>query len=135
MELKADKEQMLSLAQQVMACRPPASSYALLLHEKFILFCLENIKKDVSHEIEDSEQFLRILRIHDIVTQHLMYELYLHGYFLRDDKEFNLVPYVGDIHLRALTSYTLLRALKSGQQQGGYPPGPEPGWRLLARLV
>ena len=28
----------------------------------------------------------------------------------------------------------LLRAPKSGQQQGGYPPGREPGWWLRARL-
>ena len=40
-------------------------------------------------------------------TQHLMCELYMHGCLLHADKEFNLVPYVGDIHLRALTSYTL----------------------------
>lgn len=36
-----------------------------------------------------------------------MCELCLHGYLLYADKEFNLVPYVGDIHFRALTSDTL----------------------------
>ena len=30
----------------------------------------------------------------------------MHGYLLRVEREFNLIPYVGDIHLRALTSYT-----------------------------
>jgi len=35
-----------------------------------------------------------------------MCDFYLHRYLLRLDKEFNPVPYVGDIHLRALTSYT-----------------------------
>jgi hypothetical protein len=105
-ELKADKEQMLNLAQEVMACRPPASSYSLFLHERFLFFCLESIKNEISHEIEDGVQFLQILRAHDVPTQHLMCELYMHGYLLRVDREFNLVPYVGDIHLRALTSYT-----------------------------
>jgi len=31
----------------------------------------------------------------------------MHGYFLGMDREFNPVPYVGDIHLMALTSYTI----------------------------
>ena len=105
-ELKADKEQILNLAQEVMACRPPASSYSLFLHERFLFFYLESIKKEISHEIEDGVQFLQILRAHDVITQHLMCELYMHEYPLCVDREFSLVPYVGDIHLRALTSYT-----------------------------
>jgi len=36
-----------------------------------------------------------------------MYELYMHGYFLRDVQTFNPVPFVGDAHLRAFTSYTI----------------------------
>lgn len=52
-ELKADKEQMFTLAQEVMTCLPPASSYVLFLHEKFLFFFLERIKKDISHENED----------------------------------------------------------------------------------
>ena len=106
-ELKADKEHMFSLAQEVMECHPPASSYALFLHEQFIFFYLESIKKEISHEIEDGVQFLQILRAHDLETQNLMCELYMHGYLLHENKEFNPVPYVGDIHLRALTSNTL----------------------------
>jgi len=104
-ELKSDKERILNLAQEVMARRPPASSYSLFLHECFLFFCLESIKKEISHEIEDGVQFLQILRAHDVPTQHLMCELYMHEYLLRVDREFNPVPYVGDIHLRALTSY------------------------------
>ena len=34
-----------------------------------------------------------------------MCEFYPHGYLLQLDRDFNPVPYVGDIHLRALTSY------------------------------
>jgi hypothetical protein len=105
-ELKTDKEQMFNLVQEVMACRPPASCYSLFLHERFLLFCMESIKNEISYKIEDGVQFLRIMRHHDVPTQHLMCEFYLHGYLLRLDREFNPVPYVGDIHLRALTSYT-----------------------------
>lgn len=104
-ELKADKEQMFSLVQEVMACRPPASCYSLFLHERFLLFFMESIKNEASYEIEDGVQFLQILRNHDMPTQHLMCEFYLQGYLLRLDRYFNPVSYVGDIHLRALTSY------------------------------
>jgi len=105
-ELKADKEQMFNLAQEVMACHSPASCYSLFLHECFLFFYMESIKNEISYEIEDGVQFLRILRSHDFPTQHLMCEFYMHGYLLRMDRGFNPVPYVGDIHLRALTSYT-----------------------------
>ena len=36
-----------------------------------------------------------------------MCELYMHGYYLKHDKSFNLVPFMGDIILRAFTSYTI----------------------------
>lgn len=97
---------MFNLAQEVMACRPPPYFYSLLLHEHFLLLCMESIKNDIIYKIEDGVQFLRIMRHHDVLTQHLMCEFYLHGYLLFLDREFNLVPYVGDIHLRVLTSYT-----------------------------
>lgn len=104
--LKADKEHMFNLAGEVMACRSPASCYSLFLHEHFLLFYMEGIKNEISYEIEDGVQFLRILRSHDVPTQHLMCEFYMHGYLLCLDREFNPVPYVGGIHLTTLTSYT-----------------------------
>lgn len=105
-ELKAHKEQMFNLVQEVMACHPPAYCYSFFLHEHFLLFCMESIRDEISYEMEDGVQFLRILRSHNVPTQHLMCEFYFHGYLLRLDIDFNPVPYVGDIHLRALTSYT-----------------------------
>ena len=105
--LKTDKEEMFSLAQQVMACRPPTHSYALFLHEQYIFFYLESIRHEVNHEIKDPIQFYRILRIHDVLNQHLMCELYMHDYFLSNYQTFNPIPFVGDIQLRAFTSYTI----------------------------
>jgi len=66
--LKNDKEQMFNLAQEVMACHPPASCYSLFLHESFLLFFMESIKNEISYEIEDGVQFLRIMRSHDVPT-------------------------------------------------------------------
>jgi len=57
-EMKTDKEQMFNLAQEVMACHPPASCYSLFLHEHFLLFCVESIKNDISYKIENGVQFL-----------------------------------------------------------------------------
>ena len=90
-----------------MACKPPTHSYALFLHEKIIFFCLESIYKDIWYEIEDPIQFIRILKILDIIGKHLMCELYMHGYFLRHDQAFNPIPFVGDIHLRVI-SYDIM---------------------------
>jgi hypothetical protein len=57
-ELKMDKEKMFHLAQEVMACRPPASCYYLFLHEHFLLFYMERIKNKISYKIENGVQFL-----------------------------------------------------------------------------
>ena len=104
-KLKNEKEQMFKLVQEVITCRPLASFYSLFFHEHFLLFCTESIKNEVNNEMEDGVQFLWILRSHDVPTQHMMCELYLHRYLLRLDRDFNPISYVGDIHLRALTSY------------------------------
>ena len=90
-----------------MACRPLAHIYALFLHEKFLFFFLESIYKEICHEIEDPIQFLRLLKIHDIIGQNLMCEIYMHGYLLRHDQAFNPIPFAGDINLRAFASYTI----------------------------
>lgn len=31
----------------------------------------------------------------------------MHDYFLKDDKNFNLIPFMGDVRLRAFTSHTI----------------------------
>ena len=105
--LKADKEEIFSLSQQVMACLPPAHSYSFFLHEQYIFFCLESVHQELSHVIEDSIQLLHILRSHNILDQHLMCEVYMHDYVLGNDQSFNPVPYMGDIQLRAFTSYVV----------------------------
>ena len=46
-----------------------------------------------------------------------------------------ILIYVPFIARALLLAPNMLRAPKSGQQQGGYPPGQETGWRLLAHLV
>lgn len=86
---------MFELVQQVMACHPLDSCYSLFSHEHFLLFCMEIIKNEVSYEMEDNMQFFQILRSHDVPTQHLMCELYLHRYLLWLDRYFNPVLYVG----------------------------------------
>ena len=90
-----------------MAYRPLTHIYALFLHEQILSFCLESIFKEICHEIEDPIQFLYIFKIHDIIGQHLMCKIYMNCYFLNHDQAFNPIPFVGDIHLRAFTSYTI----------------------------
>lgn len=70
----------------------PASYHSLFLHEGFLLFFMESIKNEISYEIKDDVQFLCIMRSHDVPTQHLVCEFYLHGYLLCMDREFNPVP-------------------------------------------
>jgi len=59
------------------------------------------------HYIEDPMQFLRILRTHNHLNQHLLCDIYMHNYNLENDQSFNKVSYMGDIQLRAFTSFTI----------------------------
>ena len=59
------------------------------------------------YNIKDPMDFLRTLKSYDILTQNIMFELYMHNYLLRYDKKFNPVLYVGDVQLRAFLSYTI----------------------------
>ena len=52
-------------------------------------------------------QLLRILRVNNYISQHLLCELYMHDYILEIDQTFNPVPFVGDIQLRAFTSFVI----------------------------
>lgn len=82
---KTDKNEMFTLAQEMLACKSLAKSYSLFIHENYFLLCLQIIQQELSHKIEDPLQLLRILRANNYVHQHLLCELYMHDYILRND--------------------------------------------------
>ena len=83
---------MYDITHHVVTCSSPSLSYALFLPEQYLFFCLECIHQEMVYNIKYPMEFLRTLKRYDILTQHLMCELYMHNYLLRDDKKLNPVP-------------------------------------------
>jgi len=88
-----------------LACRGPSPSYLVFLYEQLTLFKLKSLTKDRPHKVVQVFDFLDVFSQSDLVDQHLLCELYLHEHAFQTDRQFNIVPFVGDVQLRAFTSY------------------------------
>ena len=88
-----------------MGTRVPSSSYLVFLFEQFIWFKLRAVKEGRSYEIETSVKFLETFLGSDFEDQNLLCELYLHEMACPLDRHLNLVPFLGDVQLRAFASF------------------------------
>ena len=52
-------------------------------------------------------EFLEAIRESDLHRQHLMCELYMHGFILEMEQKFKVGPFLGDIQLREFVSFML----------------------------
>ena len=52
-------------------------------------------------------EFLEAVQEIDLHRQHLMCELYMHGFILETEQKFNVGPFLGDIQLRSFVSFML----------------------------
>ena len=52
-------------------------------------------------------ELLESVQESDLHRQHLMCELYMHGFILEMEQKFNVGPFLGDIQLRAFVSFML----------------------------
>ena len=105
--LKEDKAHMLTITQELLACRSPATAYALFLQEQCLYFQLTSIYEQFPYQFKDYMEFLEAIRESDLHRQHLMCELYMHGFILETKQKFNIRPFLGDIQLRDFVSFML----------------------------
>jgi len=96
---------MYTMMQQVLICRNPSPSYYVVLYEQLTLFKMKAIMEDWPHKITLVLEFLETFFQSGITYQHFLWELYLHEHACQLDKRFNMTPFVGDIQLRAFTSF------------------------------
>ena len=57
------------------------------------------------HKLDTISQFLETFSQSDLIDEHLLCKFYLHDLACLLDRKFDLVPYVGDVWLRAFTSF------------------------------
>jgi len=105
-KLVAEVEELLVNKEWVELCEqrrlPVKQKYQLQFRETM---CLKTDVRKLIKQVHKLQKWMKKYK-RRARKSHLMCEFYMHGYLLRIDREFNQLPYVGDIHLRAITSYT-----------------------------
>jgi hypothetical protein len=66
---------------------------------------MKSIKDERPYAVFKPEDFVKTFAEASTIDQHLLCELYLHNEAIPENKHLNLNPLVGDIHIRALTSF------------------------------
>ena len=104
-ELKGKFLLMFDLAQKLLAARKPSSNYSIFLIERLTFFQIKSIKEGRPHAVLNHAYFVRTFAKASTMDQHLLCEVYLHNEAIPENRQLNLNPLVGDIHIRALTSF------------------------------
>ena len=94
-----------SLYLDVLTCRSPASNYALLLLEQYLLLKIMAVRAGQPIELKTIEDFINCCKEHGAKVQRLLCEFYLHNFILENEVENNPNPFVGDIHFQAFISF------------------------------
>ena len=98
---------MLTITQELLACRSPATTYALFSQEQYLYFQLTSVCEQLPYQFKNYMEFLELVRESDLHRKHLMCELYMHGFILEMEHKFNVGAFLVDIQLRAFVSFML----------------------------
>ena len=96
---------MYTLSRELMSSIYPSPSYLVFLYEQMTLFKLKAMKEGIPYQLKPSVQFLETFVETSFTKHNLLCELYLHEMPCPMDLRSNLVPYLGDVQLRAFFSF------------------------------
>jgi len=94
-----------SIYLHALSCQVPATNYALFHMERYLLLKLKAAKAGESAEIETTLDFFKCFREHDEKVQRLLCELYMHNFFLEEDKDSHPGPFIRDFQFKAFLSF------------------------------
>jgi hypothetical protein len=95
------------MIQQLMATRKPSCNYSLFLMERLMWFQIRSIIEGKPHEVILSIDFIQTFEPASTKDQHFLCESYLHNEAILENRTLNINPLVGDVQLRAFTSFLL----------------------------
>ncbi len=98
-------ETICSLYSDTLSCQAPTRNYALFLMEIFLLLKVKAAKAGKPVEIKATPDFIKFFREHDEKVQCLLCELYMHNFFLEDDRDRHPGPFIGDIQFHTFLSF------------------------------
>jgi hypothetical protein len=106
-ELKDKMIKVFDMIQQLMATRKPSCNYSLFLMERLMWFQLRSIIEGKPHEVISSIDFIQTFEAASTKDQHFLCEAYFHNEAILENRTLNMNPLVGDVQLRAFTSFLL----------------------------
>ena len=95
-----------SLYSDVLTCRAPATNYALFLVERYLLLKIKAGREGKPTNFKTIEEFFHCCNDQDEQVQRLLCELYMHNFFLEEDRDSNPSPFIGDIKFQAFLSFS-----------------------------
>jgi hypothetical protein len=106
-ELKDRMVKVFDMMQQLMATRKPSCNYSLFLMERLMWFQIRSIIEGKPHEVISSIDFIQTFEAASTKDQHFLCEAYFHNEAILENRTLNINPLVGDVQLRAFTSFLL----------------------------
>jgi hypothetical protein len=106
-ELKDKMIKVFDMIQQLMATRKPSRNYSLFLMERLMWFQLRSIIEGKPYEVISSIDFMQTFEAASTKDQHFLCEAYFHNEAILENRTLNMNPLVGDVQLRAFTSFLL----------------------------
>jgi hypothetical protein len=104
-DLKARMVKIFDLMHSLIATRKPSCNYSLFLIERLIWFQIKSIVEGKSHEVIEPTDFIKTFLAASTRDQHLLCEAYFHNEAIPENRLLNINPLVGDVQLRAFTSF------------------------------
>jgi hypothetical protein len=104
-DLKARMVKIFDLMHTLMATRKPSCNYSLFLIERLTWFQIKSIVEGKSHEVIEPTDFVTTFLAASTRDQHLLCEAYFHNEAIPENRLLNINPLVGDVQLRAFTSF------------------------------
>jgi hypothetical protein len=102
------------MMQKLMATRKPSCNYSLFLMERLMWFQIKSIIEGKPHEVILSADFIKTFVAASTRDQHLLCEAYFHNEAIPENRLLNINPLVGDVQLRAFTSFLLNQIIWQG---------------------
>jgi hypothetical protein len=104
-DLKARMVKIFDLIHSLIATRKPSCNYSLFLVERLIWFQIKSIVEGKPYEVIEPTDFVKTFLAASIKDQHLLCEGYFHNEAIPENRLLNINPLVGDVQLRAFTSF------------------------------
>jgi hypothetical protein len=106
-ELKDKMIKVFDMIQKLMTTRKPSCNYSLFFMERLMWFQLRSIIEGKPYEVISSIDFIQTFEAASTKDQHFLCEAYLHNEAILENRTLNMNPLVGDVQLRAFTSFLL----------------------------